>query len=162
MAQSSLLGDAGLNTDSLASCARTRALLAADEVVGARSPGIDASRHDVPMTDETEISLRLVAGVWAIIDAEMDNTVDAAAEDGLVEFVQMGQAIREAGSKQVPWVDGKWPPMDQEITIALTRAQWDFALTEVEESIPSYERLGNTVGAQWGRDVVAALREGGI
>lgn len=52
--------------------------------------------------------------------------------------------------------------MGQEIAITLTREQWDFALTEVEDSIPIYERIGNAVAAQWARDVVAAMRAGGI
>jgi hypothetical protein len=109
-----------------------------------------------------EISLRMAARVWATIDAEVDNTVSLAGENGEDEIVQMGQAIRAAGGKQVPWADGEWPPMGQEIAITLTREQWDFALVEVEDSTPIYERIGDAVSAQLGRDVVAVLRAGGI
>lgn len=69
---------------------RNSAPIAAEEVVGARSRKVSTSRHDVPMTDGTEISLRLVARVWATIDAQMDNTVDTAVEDGPDESVRMG------------------------------------------------------------------------
>ena len=115
------------------------------------------------MSDRTEeISLRMPARVWATIDAEVDNTVSMAAENGDDEVVRVGQAIRAAGGKQVPWVDGQWPPMGQEIAITLTREQWDFALAEVEDSTPIYERIGDAVSVQFGRDVIAVLRAGGI
>jgi hypothetical protein len=115
------------------------------------------------MSDRTEpISLRLAARVWATIDAQVDNTISVAAVDGPEESVRMGQAIRYAGWVQVPWVDEDWPPMDQQIAITLTREQWEFALVEVEDSIPIYESIGDNLSAQLGRDVLAALRAGGI
>jgi hypothetical protein len=108
------------------------------------------------------ISLRLTARVWATIDAQVDNTISMAVVDGPEEFVRTGQAIRQAGWDQVPWVDGEWPPMDQEIAIALTRDQWEFALGQVDDSTTGYESIGDSLSAQLGRDVVIALRAAGI
>jgi hypothetical protein len=56
--------------------------------------------------------------------------VSLAAVDGDEQAVGIGQAVREAGWGQVPWVNGNWPPVDQIISIRLTRAQWRFAADE--------------------------------
>ncbi|WP_181776803.1 hypothetical protein [Amycolatopsis pittospori] len=106
---------------------------------------------------EEPITVRMTARIWAGIDAEVDNVVSLAAEDGDEQTVGIGLAIREAGWDQVPWVNGNWPPMEQIISIRLTRAQWRFAAEETGKSIALYEGLGDDESAQLGRDALAVI-----
>jgi hypothetical protein len=106
---------------------------------------------------EEPITLRMTARIWAGIDAGIDNVVSLAAVDGDEQAVSIGRAIREAGWGQVPWVNGNWPPMDQIISIRLTRAQWRFAADEARKSIAVYEGLHDDESAQLSRDALAVI-----
>jgi hypothetical protein len=106
---------------------------------------------------EEPITLQMSARIWAGIDAGVDNVVSLATVDGDEQVVRMGRAIREAGWEQVPWVHGAWPPMEQVISIRLTRAQWLFAADEVRKSIPVYEELDDEESAQLGRDALTVI-----
>jgi len=106
---------------------------------------------------EEPITLRMTARIWAGIDAGVDNVVSLAAEDGDERTIAIGLAIREAGWDQVLWVNGNWPPMDQTISIRLTRAQWRFAADEARKSIAVYEGLHDDESAQLGRDALAVI-----
>ena len=106
---------------------------------------------------EEPITLRMPARVWAGIDAGMDNVVSIAVVDGDARAVHIGQGIREAGWAQVPWVNGLWPPMDQIISIQLTRAQWQFAADEARESAFDYESLHDEESAKLCRDALAII-----
>jgi hypothetical protein len=106
---------------------------------------------------EEPITLYMPARVWAGIDAGIDNVVALAAVDGEEQVVRMGLGIREAGWDQVPWVNGDWPPMDQVITIRLTRSQWRFAADDARKSIPVYEELQDEVSARLNRDALAVI-----
>lgn len=88
---------------------------------------------------EEPITLQMSARIWAGIDAGIDNVVSLAAVDGDEQSVRIGRAIRQAGWDQVPWVNGDWP-LDQSISIRLTRAQWQFAADEPRKSIPHLRR----------------------
>ncbi|WP_037305617.1 hypothetical protein [Amycolatopsis orientalis] len=103
------------------------------------------------------ITLRMPAGVWAGIDAGIDNVVSLVAEDGDEDAVRVGESIRKAGWDQVPWVEENWPPLDQVIAIRLTRAQWRFAADDARESIPVHEKLHDAKSAQLCRDAVALI-----
>ncbi|GAA3435160.1 hypothetical protein [Kutzneria kofuensis] len=114
----------------------------------------------MPSMDDLQaesVTLRMPARIWAGIDAGMDNVVSLATVDGDAHAVRVGQAIREAGWAQVPWVDGLWPPMDQIISIRLTRAQWRFAADEARESAIDYESLRDEASAQLCRDALAVI-----
>jgi hypothetical protein len=106
---------------------------------------------------EEPIALRMSARIWAGIDAGIDNVVSLAAVDGDEQAVRFGQSIREAGWDQVPWVNGDWPPMDQIISIRLTRAQWRFAAEDARKSISAYEELHDEESAQLSRDALAVI-----
>ncbi len=95
------------------------------------------------MSTDSGIAVELPAGMWAGIDADVDNAVSMAAVDGDEQTVTMGSAIREAGWAQVPWVNGQWPPLDQLIRISLSHAKWDFAVDQLRSSRASYLRLGD-------------------
>lgn len=95
------------------------------------------------MSTDGGIAVELPAGMWAGIDATVDNAVSMAAVDGDEQTVTMGSAIREAGWAQVPWVDGQWPPRDHLIHISLGRAEWDFAVDQVRRSRASHLRRGD-------------------
>jgi hypothetical protein len=82
------------------------------------------------------VTLQMSARVWADIDAGVDNAVSLAAQDGDEQVMYIGQTIRQAGWDQVPWVNGNWPPMNQIISIRLTRAQWWFAADEAARASP--------------------------
>ena len=83
--------------------------------------------------------------------------MSVAAVDGDERTLRTAQAIREEGWAQVPWVNGNWPPMDQVISIRLTRAQWRFAADEARKSIVLYEELHDEVSAQLGRDALTVI-----
>jgi hypothetical protein len=76
-----------------------------------------------------DVALHLTARQWATVDAAMDNAARAAID----EYDDAGPAvnIREAGWAQIPRVGeaSNWPPMNQLITIALRRDQWDLVVT---------------------------------
>lgn len=103
------------------------------------------------------VALQMSARIWAGIDAEVDNVVSLAAEHGDEQVVYIGQTIRQAGWDQVPWVNGDWPPMNQIISIRLTRAQWRFAANEARKSIAVYEELHDDQSAQLSRDALALI-----
>jgi hypothetical protein len=111
----------------------------------------------VQIRDDDLVTLSLPAQIWAGIDGGVDNAVSTAAEDGDEATVQVGMQIRRTGGDQVPWVDGAWPPMDQVISIRLTRAEWMFVAEEARSDIPVYEELGDEVSAQLGRDALAVI-----
>ena len=117
--------------------------------------------------DDELVTLDMPARIWAGIDAEVDNAISSAAEDGDEATVEVGQRIRQAGWDQVPWVNGAWPPMDQVISIRLTVAEWMFAADEARRSVPIYEGLGDDESARCqrsGRSPVlwaCELRSGG-
>ena len=72
------------------------------------------------MTDQSEtLTIRMPAQAWATMDAEMDGTGSTARVEGPQEWADLADAIREEGWRQVPWVDGEWPPMEQEISLTL-------------------------------------------
>jgi hypothetical protein len=106
---------------------------------------------------EEPITLQMSARIWAGIDAGADNVVSLAAVDGDERALRIGQAIREAGWDQVPWVNGDWPPMDQVISIRLTRTQWRFAADEARKSIAVYEEFHDEESAQLKRDALAVI-----
>jgi len=103
------------------------------------------------------ITLQMSARIWAGIDAEADNAVSLAAVDGDERTLCIAQAIREAGWDQVPWMNGNWPPMDQVISIRLTRAQWRFAADEARKSIVVCEELNDEESARLARDALAVI-----
>lgn len=107
--------------------------------------------------DDELVTLNLPVRIWAGIDAEVDNAVSSAAEEGDEATVQQGQRIRQAGWDQVPWVGGAWPPRDQVIPIRLDQADWTFAADKARRSIPIYEELGDEVSAQLGREALAVI-----
>jgi hypothetical protein len=111
---------------------------------------------------EELITLRMSARIWAGIDAGADNVVSLAAVNGDEQTVRIGKAIREAGRDQVPWVDGKWPPLDQIIAIRLTRAQWQFAADDARNSIAICELLHDEESAQLRRDALAVIEAAGL
>lgn len=97
---------------------------------------------------------------WSGIDSEMDNVSSTASETGdMYEFPKTGKAlaIRDLGSKQVPWVGDEWPPMDQMITVTLSRVQWQFVLGELCDSIPIYEDIDDLESAGMTREEVALI-----
>lgn len=111
-------------------------------------------------TDNRDIlALALPARVWATIDAEVDTVVSLAALDLDQALVDQGAAIRQAGWDQVPWVNGDWPPFDQQITIALTRAQWLLAVSHLQRSQPIYQELGGHESVELGRTALAILTD---
>ncbi|KJK47732.1 hypothetical protein UK23_19465 [Lentzea aerocolonigenes] len=103
------------------------------------------------------VTLQMSARIWAGIDAGVDNVVSLAAQDGDEQVMYIGQTIRQAGWDQVPWVNGDWPPMNQIISIRLTRAQWRFAADEARKSIAVYEELHDDESAQLSRDALAVI-----
>lgn len=104
------------------------------------------------------ITSQMSARTWASIDAEADNAVSLATVDGDERTLRIAQAIREAGWNQVPWVNGSWPPMDQVVSIRLTRAQWRFAADEARKSIAVYEELHDEQSAQLAREALAVIK----
>jgi hypothetical protein len=120
----------------------------------------EAGREKIALMQERDddlVTLDMSARIWAGIDAGVDNAMSLAAPNGDEATVQMGQRIRQAGWDQVPWVKGGWPPMDQVISIRLSRAEWTFAADEARHSIPIYEELGDEVSARLGRDALAVI-----
>ena len=103
------------------------------------------------------ITLHMPVDIWAGIDGEVDNVVSMAVVDGDEHVVRVGQAIREAGWEQVPWVDGQWPPMDQVLPICLSRGQWELAGEWTRQSLPVYEELQDEESAQGCRDALAVI-----
>jgi hypothetical protein len=89
--------------------------------------------------------------------ASVDNVVSLAVVEGDEQAVSIGRAIREAGWDQVPWMNGNWPPMDQIISIRLTRAQWQFAADEARKSVVVSEELHDDESAQLSRDALALI-----
>jgi hypothetical protein len=106
---------------------------------------------------EEPITLRMTARIWAGIDASVDNVVSLAVVVGDEQAASIGQAIREAGWDQVPWMNGNWPPMDQIISIRLTRARWQFAADEARKSVVVCEELHDDESAQLSRDALALI-----
>lgn len=80
-----------------------------------------------------------------------------AAQNGDEQAVRIGRAIRKAGWSQVPWVNGDWPPMDQVISIRLTRAEWQFAADEARKNIAGYEQLQDDESAALSRKALAVI-----
>jgi hypothetical protein len=111
---------------------------------------------------EEPITLQMSARIWAGIDAGADNVVSLAAVDGDEQVLRIGKAIRKAGWDQVPWVNGKWPPLDQIISIRLTRVQWLFAADDARKSIAIYEELHDEESAQLRRDALAVIEAAGL
>ena len=111
------------------------------------------------MPDEEVATVRLAAHLWSAIDAEMDNAVSVAVVDGEDETVALGDAVRDVGGAQVPWVDGQWPPMEQEISISLPRSHWEFVAVRLDDSAPRYERLGYQESLDLCRRARAAIAE---
>lgn len=107
--------------------------------------------------DDDMITLHMPARVWAGIDAGADNVVSNAVVDGDERTAQLAQSIRQAGWDQVPWVDGEWPPMEQVISIRLSRVQWRFAADDARACVRVYESLEDEVSAQLGRDALAVI-----
>lgn len=107
----------------------------------------------------TDIPLQLTARQWATVDANMDNAAQSAQDEYLDP--EPACAIREAGSKQVPWVgeDRQWPPMDQVLTIRLRRDQWQFALASLADDDPVYQELGDLDSLRHGRDAREAISQ---
>ena len=106
--------------------------------------------------DET-ITLRMSARTWSGIDADADNAADIAVTNGDDDTERVARAIRRAGRDQVPWVDGNWPPMDQVISIQLTRAQWQFVAERARRGIVTYDLLRDERSAQLARDTLAVI-----
>lgn len=99
----------------------------------------------------------MAARTWSAIDATIDNVISVAAVDGETGVVRTGEAIREAGWAQVPWVNGQWPPFDQVIAITLTRAQWEFALERMHEHAGIYAGLGDETSLELSRAAITVL-----
>ncbi|GAA3682324.1 hypothetical protein GCM10022267_81340 [Lentzea roselyniae] len=108
------------------------------------------------------VTLQMSARVWAGIDAGVDNVVSLAAQDGDEQVMCIGQTIRQAGWDQVPWVNGDWPPMNQIISIRLTRAQWRFAADEARKGIAVYQELHDDQSAQLCRDALAVIEAAAV
>lgn len=106
------------------------------------------------------VTIDLPARLWSCVDANIDNVVSLAVVDGPESDVETGDVIRDAGSAQVPWVDGQWPPMNQEIAISLAESQWRWALHHVEDHLASYERIGDQESLELGQAAAAAIRHG--
>ena len=115
------------------------------------------------MTDQSEtLTIRMPAQAWATMDAEMDGTGSTARVEGPQEWADLADAIREEGWRQVPWVDGEWPPMEQEISLTLTRGRWDFILKRVDAGTAVYREIGDDESAELGVDAARRLRAAGV
>jgi hypothetical protein len=90
------------------------------------------------------IVVHLPARAWATADA----CVGLASQDAVgaddYQKADFGDQIKSDAGLQIPWNDGAWPPDEQVIAIALTRAQWRFVLNELAANIPLLEDLGQT------------------
>ena len=106
---------------------------------------------------EEPIVLRMSARTWSGIDASADNAAATARANGDEHTEHTARAVREAGWDQVPWVDGQWPPMDQVISIQLTRVQWRFAAEQARRSLLLSEMLHDEQSAQLARDALAVI-----
>lgn len=101
--------------------------------------------------------MRLIARTWSAIDATIDNVISTAAVAGEADAVRTGEEIRESGWAQVPWVDGQWPPLDQQIAISLSRAHWEFALERMREHAEIYARLGDATSLELSRAAIEVM-----
>jgi hypothetical protein len=130
----------------------------------ATSPPPSSSPTPRPNSGQADgrVAVTLPAKVWSGMDGGVDNAVDLAAVDGNERVVSVGSAIREAGWRQVPWVDGEWPPLEQRITITLTRAQWAFIRELSVKDLPIYEDLGDEESAALCRAALAVLDAAGL
>ena len=81
------------------------------------------------------VAVQLTARSWSVIDATMDNTASNALHGFDTPTETAARDIRQAGWDQVPWVDGQWPPMDQILTIHLSAVQWEFAMSQIANSL---------------------------
>ena len=99
----------------------------------------------------------LPAGVWAGIDADMDNATCMAAEDSQDERVDGARTVREAGWRQVPTFGGRWPHVDEVITIGLSRHQWLFVLAQSRASADLYTDLDDDESANLLRRAIAIV-----
>ena len=108
------------------------------------------------------LMIRMTARTWATIDGEMNSTGSTSRVDGPQEWARMADEIRHEGRRQVPWVNGQWPPMAQQIKVSLTREQWTFILDRTEASTPIYREIGDDESADLGVDAARTLREAGI
>lgn len=87
----------------------------------------------------------------------MDNVAAVATQMGNSERARVADGIREAGSPQMPWVDGQWPPMDQIIRISLEPSQWTFALESVRKSAKRNERAGRETSRRLCQNIISAI-----
>lgn len=104
------------------------------------------------------IAVAMPAEQWSVIDGSIDNTIAVDVVEGKDDVVAVGIAIREAGWAQVPWVDGQWPPLNQVITLNLSRAQWEFALTQLHRWQDLYGSWGDEDRPEVGDRAIEALR----
>lgn len=83
------------------------------------------------------VEVTISVGDWQIIDANIDNSVDIAAEDGDHRVLDPGRRVRNAG-----WEAARlhprsgaglvgWPPTDDELSVTLPITAWRFVLYEL-------------------------------
>lgn len=121
------------------------------------------------MTDQANgnpdlLALIMLVEDWLFIDGTIDNTVAIAAVDGPDSAVEQGHSIREAGwaaTRAHPrnkdgW--GGWPPIDDEITVALPPAAWRFVVQELYRWEQVMADGGEGVGADSGDSEVPETR----
>jgi hypothetical protein len=111
---------------------------------------------DVTSGDDI-VSILMPAGSWAPMDGGMANAAQQAIDDYDHERAEICPAIRRSGWAQVPWVDGKWPPMDQEIAISLTRSQWKIIRVDAPDSRPVYVEIGDAESGRSSDETVAII-----
>jgi hypothetical protein len=98
------------------------------------------------MSSDTDlIALQVPSHVYATVDSQMHNAASSAIATDDDEREDLASSINEASEAQVPWVDGNWPPMDQVLTISLTRAQWSFVVRELEDAYELAESAGTSL-----------------
>lgn len=111
----------------------------------------------MPTAGNETVQVRLSAREWATVDATVDNVVAVAAVELDEVTVTRGRAIRQAGWDQVPWVDGDWPPMEQNITIDLRDDQWRWTVVQLRQSCALNAEIGERESERLGREALAAL-----
>ncbi len=77
---------------------------------------------------------------WHYVDGTVDNEVGTRAEEPDTENVRaIGHSVREAGWDQVAhWTpgapgSGAWPPNDEIVSVKLTRGQWRWVASVLDD-----------------------------
>jgi len=112
------------------------------------------------MTEVGLIAITMRVGLWNGIDGSMDNKANNArweywngggemgdpADPEVGPVSRCAAAIRAEGWRQV--VNAWRRPADEQVTLSLTGAQWEFILAEARDSLPVYEELARSASGQ--------------